>query len=155
MYKRHLSTHSIKQTPTSPQWQRPESCVSSKIVDLHKAGMGYRTKGKQLGQKATTVCAIIRNGRSSRWRSISLGLGLHARSHLVGHQWSWGRWGISPELHSRTLSMTWRELEPQSQRKPLVTQTAYKCKQLNQLHVPPCTRPFLFNANDLMNSIYI
>ncbi len=26
-----------------------------KIVDLHKAGMGYRTIGKQLGEKATTV----------------------------------------------------------------------------------------------------
>ncbi len=25
-----------------------------KIVDLHKAGMGYRTIGKQLGEKATT-----------------------------------------------------------------------------------------------------
>ncbi len=31
-----------------------------KIVDLHKAGMGNRTIGKQLGEKATTVGAIIR-----------------------------------------------------------------------------------------------
>ncbi len=31
-----------------------------KIVDLHKAGMGYRTIDKQLGEKATTVGAIIR-----------------------------------------------------------------------------------------------
>ncbi len=30
------------------------------FVDLHKAGMGYRTIGKQLGKKATTVGAIIR-----------------------------------------------------------------------------------------------
>ncbi len=29
-------------------------------MDLHKAGMGYRTIGKQLGEKATTVAAIIR-----------------------------------------------------------------------------------------------
>ncbi len=29
-----------------------------KIVDLHKAGMGYRTIGKQLGEKATTVSAV-------------------------------------------------------------------------------------------------
>ncbi len=33
--------------------------TSDKIVDLHKAGMGYRTIGKQLGEKATTVGAII------------------------------------------------------------------------------------------------
>ncbi len=32
----------------------------NKIVDLHKAGMGYRTIGKQLGEKATTVGAIIK-----------------------------------------------------------------------------------------------
>ncbi len=30
------------------------------IVDLHKAGMGYRTIGKQLGEKETTVGAIIK-----------------------------------------------------------------------------------------------
>ena len=28
--------------------------ISDKTVDLHKAGMGYRTLGKQLGEKATT-----------------------------------------------------------------------------------------------------
>ncbi len=37
----------------------------NKIVDLHKAGMSYRTIGKQLGEKATTVGAIIR-----KWKQI-------------------------------------------------------------------------------------
>ncbi len=32
----------------------------NKTVDLHKAGIGYRTIGKQLGENATTVGAIIR-----------------------------------------------------------------------------------------------
>ncbi len=63
---------------------------------------------------------LLENGRNS-WLSISLGLGLHARSHLVEYQWSWERWGISLELHGRTWSMTWRELGPRSQRLPLVT----------------------------------
>ncbi len=31
-----------------------------RIVDLHKAGMGYRTISKPLGEKATTVGPIIR-----------------------------------------------------------------------------------------------
>ena len=31
-----------------------------KIVDLHKAGMGYNKISKQLGEKLTTVGAIIR-----------------------------------------------------------------------------------------------
>ncbi len=38
-----------------------------KIVDLHKAGMSYRTTGKQLGEKATTVGAIIR-----KWKKFKM-----------------------------------------------------------------------------------
>ncbi len=34
--------------------------VRDKIVDLHKAGMGYKNIAKQLGEKVTTVGAIIR-----------------------------------------------------------------------------------------------
>ena len=34
--------------------------IRDKIVDLHKAGMGHSTIGKQLGEKATTVGTIIR-----------------------------------------------------------------------------------------------
>ncbi len=30
-----------------------------KFVDLHRARMGYKTLGKQLGEKATTIGAII------------------------------------------------------------------------------------------------
>src|SRR4029434_7061300 len=37
--------------------------VRDKIVYLHKAGMGYKTIGKQLGEKQTTVGAII-----SKWK---------------------------------------------------------------------------------------
>ncbi len=42
-----------------------------KIVDLHKAGMGYRTIGKQLGEKATTVGAIIR-----KWKKFKMTVNL-------------------------------------------------------------------------------
>ncbi len=51
--------------------------VRDKIVDLHKAGMGYKTIAKQLGEKVTTVGAIIRkwkkqdNGQSpSDWGTM-------------------------------------------------------------------------------------
>ncbi len=33
--------------------------VRDKIVDLHKAGMGYKTIAKQLGEKVTTIGAIM------------------------------------------------------------------------------------------------
>ena len=41
--------------------------IRDKIVDLHKAGMGYRTIGKQLGEKAPTVGAIIR-----KWKKFKM-----------------------------------------------------------------------------------
>ena len=93
--------------------------IRDKIVDLHKAGMGYKKISKQLGEKLTTVGAIIRKWK--KHKVISLGLGLHARFHLVGYHWWWERSGISPVLHRRSLLMTWRQLGPQSRREPSVT----------------------------------
>ncbi len=43
----------------------------NKIVDLHKAGMGYRTIGKQLGENATTVGTIIR-----KWKKFKMTVNL-------------------------------------------------------------------------------
>ncbi|KAK6328579.1 hypothetical protein J4Q44_G00005570 [Coregonus suidteri] len=40
--------------------------AKTKIVDLHKAGMGYKTIGKQLGEKVTTVGAIIRKWKKHK-----------------------------------------------------------------------------------------
>ncbi len=40
--------------------------VRDKIVDLHKAGMGYKTIAKQLGEKGTTVGAIIRKWKKHK-----------------------------------------------------------------------------------------
>ena len=45
--------------------------VRDKIVDLHKAGMGYKTIAKQLGEKVTTVGAIIRK-RKKHKRTVNL-----------------------------------------------------------------------------------
>ncbi len=40
--------------------------VRDKIVDLHKAGMGYKTIAKQLGEKVTTGGAIIRKWKKHK-----------------------------------------------------------------------------------------
>ncbi len=45
--------------------------VRDKIVDLHKAGMGYKTIAKQLGEKMTTVGVIIR-----KWKKHKLTVNL-------------------------------------------------------------------------------
>jgi hypothetical protein len=44
--------------------------IGDKIVDLHKAGMGYRTIGKQLGEKATTDGTIIRKWKKFKVSTI-------------------------------------------------------------------------------------
>ena len=40
--------------------------IRDKIVDLHKAGMGYKKISKQLGEKLTTVGAIIRKWKKQK-----------------------------------------------------------------------------------------
>ncbi len=41
--------------------------VRDKIEDLHKAGMGYKTIAKQLGEKVTTVHnSVSSNGRNTK-----------------------------------------------------------------------------------------
>ncbi len=62
LYKRHLSTEAINQIPDSLDIAKTKELskdVRDKIVDLHKAGMGFKTIAKQLGEKMTTVRAII------------------------------------------------------------------------------------------------
>ncbi|KAI4900533.1 hypothetical protein NFI96_006829 [Prochilodus magdalenae] len=51
---------------TMPKTRELCKDIRDKIVDLHKAGMGYRTIGKQLGEKATTVGAIIRKWKKCK-----------------------------------------------------------------------------------------
>ena len=40
--------------------------IRDKIVDLHKAGMGYKKISKQRGKKLTTVGAIIRKWKNHK-----------------------------------------------------------------------------------------
>ncbi len=80
-----IGTYSINQTPTSPLWARPNKLskdTRDNIVDLHKAGMGYRTIGNSLVRRQQLLAQLLEKERNSRWLSISLGLGLHARSRL-------------------------------------------------------------------------
>ena len=43
--------------------------IRDKIVDLHKTGMGYKKISKQLGEKLTTVGAILR-----KWKKVTANL---------------------------------------------------------------------------------
>ena len=55
-------------------------------VDLHKAGMGYKTIGKHLGENRQLLVRLLANGSHTKQLSIALDLGLHARYRLVQYR---------------------------------------------------------------------
>ncbi len=86
--------------------------VRDKIVDLHKAGMGYKTIAKQLGEKVTTVGVIIRKWKETQsncqspsdwgfmqdltsWSFNDYENGEESAQNYTGGscQWSQGSWG--------------------------------------------------------------
>ncbi len=78
--------------------------VRDKIVDLHKAGMGYKTIVKQLGEKVTTVGEIIR-----KWKKHKITVNLP-------------RTGAPCEISPRGVSMIMRTVrnQPRTTREDLV-----------------------------------
>ena len=69
--------------------------LSKDIVDLHKAGMGYKKISKQLGEKLTTVGAIIR-----KWKK-----------HKVTANLPWS--GAPHKISPRGISMMMRKVRDQ------------------------------------------
>ncbi len=51
--------------------KEPSKDIRDKIVDLHKAGMSYKTISKKLGEKETTVGAFIR-----KWKKYKITINL-------------------------------------------------------------------------------
>ncbi len=78
--------------------------VRDKFVDLHKAGMGYKTIAKQLGEKVTTVGAII-----CKWKKHKITVNLPRTG---------APWKISP----RGVSVIMRtvKIQPRTTREDLV-----------------------------------
>ena len=66
---------------------------------------------------------------------ISLSLGLHARSRLVGYQWWWETPGISPVLHKRSLLVTKRTISNKLHHEGLKSCWACKVPLLKKAHV--------------------
>ncbi|KAI4889496.1 hypothetical protein NFI96_008345 [Prochilodus magdalenae] len=96
----HLSTDSINQSDSNlsnmGKTRELSQDVRDKIIDLHKAGMGYKTLSKMLGEKETTVGAIgtgllLRiNGRmdgAMYHKILSDNLLPSARTLKMGHGW--------------------------------------------------------------------
>ncbi len=106
--------------------------------------MGYKTIAKQLGEKVTTAGAII-----CKWKKhkITVNLpqsGAPCNISPRGVSWSRDRWGISPELNSRILSMISRQLGALSPRKQLVTHYAVKDWNPAAHARSPCSRKHMY-----------
>ncbi len=116
--KDNLSTEAINQSDsklsTMSKTKELSKEVRDKIVDLHKAGMGYKTIAKQLGEKVTTVGAIILKWKESQnncqspsvWGSMQDLTSWSFNDHEKGEesaqnytgascQWSQGSWDHS------------------------------------------------------------
>ncbi|KAI4892301.1 hypothetical protein NFI96_006564 [Prochilodus magdalenae] len=69
-FSRPLSTDSIDQSDSNlsnmGKTKELSKDVRDKIIDLHKAGMGYKTFSKMLGEKETTVGAIVRKWKKHK-----------------------------------------------------------------------------------------
>ncbi|KAK3539374.1 hypothetical protein QTP70_003859 [Hemibagrus guttatus] len=62
----HVQRRDNSKLSTMAKTKELSKNVRDKIVDLHKAGMGYTTIAKQLGKKVTTVGAIIRKWKKHK-----------------------------------------------------------------------------------------
>lgn len=111
LYIRHLST-----TSTMAKTRELSKDTKHKIVDLHKPGMNQSTIGNSLVRRDQLLKQLEENGSLT----ISLDVGIHARSHLMGHTLYLWWWGNSLQLHWVNCSITRRELGPHWQRLLLV-----------------------------------
>ncbi len=101
----YRSNQSIRfQTLHHGQDQELSNDVRDKIVDLHKAGIGYKTITKQLGEKVTTVGAI-----NCKWKKHKITVNLPRTG---------APWKISP----RGVSVIMRtvKIQPSTTREDLV-----------------------------------
>ncbi|KAI4900000.1 hypothetical protein NFI96_014504, partial [Prochilodus magdalenae] len=73
LHKDTCPPHTISKTTTTNMAKTKELSKDTreKIVDLHKAGKGYGAIAKQLGEKRSTVGAIIR-----KWKKLNMTVNL-------------------------------------------------------------------------------
>ena len=121
--------------------------IRDKIVDLHKAGMGYKKISKQLGEKITTVGAIIRKWkkhkvnlpRSGAPRKISP-RGISMMMRKVRDQPSTTQEELVNDLKGVGTTVTKRTISNTLHREGLKNCCARKVPLLKKAHVQTCLK---------------
>ena len=83
------------------QWSPRSYCCPETSTKQETQGWDGLQENKQV-----TWWEVNKKWKKHKITANGGGLGLHARSRLVGYQWWWERSGISPVLHRRSLLMT-------------------------------------------------
>ncbi len=99
--------------------KEPSKDIRDKIVDLHKAGMGYKTISKELGEKEITLGAFIR-----KWKKYKITINLSGAPRKIsphGVRMIMRKVRDQSRTTRRNLSMISRQLGPQSPSKPSVS----------------------------------
>ena len=141
----HLSTQSITfQRFLHGQDKELSEDIRDKIVDLHKAGMCYKKISKQLGEKLTTVGAIIRKWkkhkvtanlpRSGAPRKI-LPRGISMMMRKVRDQPSTAQEELVNDLKTVGTTVTKRTISNTLHREVLKSCSAHKVPLLKKAHV--------------------
>ena len=115
--------------------------------------MGYKKISKQLGEKLQ----LLENGRNPKPPPISLGLGLHARSRLVGYQWWWKvrdqpsttQEELVNDLKAVVITVTKRTISNTLHREGLKSCSACKVPLLKKAHVQACLKFAKEHLDDL------
>ncbi len=99
LYKRHMSTEAINQSDSKlsimAKTKELSKDVRDKIVDLHKAGMGYKTNAKQLGDNSWCDYSQIKETQNNSFNDHENGE--ESAQYYTGWacQWSQGSWDHS------------------------------------------------------------
>ena len=132
--------------------------IRDKIVDLHKAGMGYKKISKQFGEKLTTVGAIIRKWkkhkvtaklpRSGAPRKISP-RGISMMMRKVRDQPSTTQEELVNDLKAVGTTVTKRTISNTLHREGLKSCCAYNVPLLKKTHVQACLKFAKEHQDDL------
>ena len=141
---------------------KTKATIRDKIVDLHKAGMGYKKISKQLGEKLTTVGAIIRKWkkhqvtvnlpRSGAPRKI-LPRGISMMMRKVRDQPSTIQEVLVNDLKAVGTTVMKRTISNTLHREGLKSCSARKVPLLKKAHVQACAKEHLDDPEEAWEKV--
>ncbi|KAL0151238.1 hypothetical protein M9458_053429, partial [Cirrhinus mrigala] len=155
LYKRHLSIEAISQSDsklsTMAKTKELSKDVRDKNLNLHKAGMGYKTISKQLGEKDNSWCDYlsmeVNLPRSGAPCKISP-RGVSVTMRMVRNQPRTTWEDLFNDLKAAGTIVTKRTIGNTLRREGLKSCSAHKVPLLKKAHVQACLKFASKHLND-------